>query len=501
MNQDSLENRIHSYSVESEAIWGKAYPLFDRILSSRELKVGVELGVAYAGHSNAILKNTGVSKLYGVDPYLHQDGYDDPMNMAQDEFDCLYQYVLKRMSVHGQRFKLLRMSSIDASQNIDGLLDFIYIDAVHTYDGVKNDLSAWFKKIRDGGVIGGHDYGHDNFPGVQKAIDEFFDRFDWKINTEGEGVWWVEKRPVNISFIMPAYNCEKTVIEAVESIISGNLAKGDELVIVNDASTDQTGAVLGKVKHKYPEIVTITHQHNRGGGAARNTAVMNAKHPLLFCLDSDNILISNSVARLKEFLIISGADAACFEEIRFFQGDGSNVSHKWIFHHSMFDFADHLTGSIVPGASGNYLFTLNSWKRAGGYPEFASAMDTWGFGLRQLATKTVIHVLPNSYYLHRTGIESYWVREARKDNFSTKALQLLLPYWDQFDPEDVKFLVGLLKKDKFEFDLSKHPIRLKNRRAGHTGISTEILAEQQDVSSKSNLLRLYNKVCKRLIRR
>lgn len=473
MNQQLIDEKINTYSVQSESVWGKTYPLFDKIVNSKGLKVGVELGVAYAGHSNAMLKSTKLTKLYGVDPFMHQDGYDDPMNLPQDEFDCLHQYVLNRMSVYGQRYELLRMSSVEASKCIDEELDFIYIDADHSYEGAKNDLIAWFQKIRDGGIIGGHDYGHGNFPGIQKAIDEFFGRFHWKVNSEGEGVWWVEKRPINISFIIPAYNCEKTVVEAVESIVNGNLAEGDELIIVNDASTDGTESILESLQKRYSAIKFINHRYNRGGGAARNTAVENTNHSLLFCLDSDNVLVPESVLRLKELLISSGAEAACFEEIQFFRDNISSISHRWIFNRSKFSLADHLAGPIVPGASGNYLFTLESWKRAGGYPEFSGALDAWGFGLRQHAVDTDICVLKNSYYLHRIGIESYWVRESKKGNMTILLLQLLLPYLNLFEFKDVTFLLKELQKENGVIDLAKQPIRLKSGIKGHVGITDE----------------------------
>lgn len=42
-----------------------------------------------------------------------------------------------------------------------------------------------------------------------------------------------------ISFFIPAYNCEKTLEESVQSIIEGNFSEGDELVLVNDGSTEE----------------------------------------------------------------------------------------------------------------------------------------------------------------------------------------------------------------------------------------------------------------------
>ncbi len=53
----------------------------------------------------------------------------------------------------------------------DKSLDFAFIDADHAYECVKNDINAWLPKIKDDGIIAGHDY-HRDFPGVIKAVDE-----------------------------------------------------------------------------------------------------------------------------------------------------------------------------------------------------------------------------------------------------------------------------------------------------------------------------------------
>ena len=51
-----------------------------------------------------------------------------------------------------------------------------------------------------------------------------------------------------ISFIIPAYNCADTLIESIESIFNGNFEVDDEVIIVNDASTDKTLEVINKLQ-------------------------------------------------------------------------------------------------------------------------------------------------------------------------------------------------------------------------------------------------------------
>lgn len=53
----------------------------------------------------------------------------------------------------------------------DGYLDWVYIDADHTYESVSADHATWSPKVRKGGIVSGHDYSPE-FPGVVQMVDE-----------------------------------------------------------------------------------------------------------------------------------------------------------------------------------------------------------------------------------------------------------------------------------------------------------------------------------------
>jgi predicted O-methyltransferase YrrM len=57
----------------------------------------------------------------------------------------------------------------------DKSLDFVFIDASHEYEDVRDDILSWLPKVKEGGVIAGHDYypyDYNYFQGVKKAVNE-----------------------------------------------------------------------------------------------------------------------------------------------------------------------------------------------------------------------------------------------------------------------------------------------------------------------------------------
>jgi hypothetical protein len=65
---------------------------------------------------------------------------------------------------------MMKATSVEAAPGItDELLDFVFIDAQHTYEACKEDLETWLRKVRTGGFIRGHDYRWD---GVNRVVHE-----------------------------------------------------------------------------------------------------------------------------------------------------------------------------------------------------------------------------------------------------------------------------------------------------------------------------------------
>lgn len=90
--------------------------------------------------------------------------------------DNLYHLFLDNMSTLTDYYKPIRMRSDEAYKIYpDNSLDFVFIDANHSYESVKEDIINWLPKVKTGGVLAGHDYTIYH-PGVVRAVDELFDK-------------------------------------------------------------------------------------------------------------------------------------------------------------------------------------------------------------------------------------------------------------------------------------------------------------------------------------
>ena len=96
--------------------------------------------------------------------------------------DGLYKEFLKNIDPVNEKrpgtLEAWRTTSQEAAELIynNGSLDFVFIDAAHDYENVIADIRAWYPKVKEGGVIAGHDY--PDWPGVKKAVDEYFGKSD-----------------------------------------------------------------------------------------------------------------------------------------------------------------------------------------------------------------------------------------------------------------------------------------------------------------------------------
>lgn len=156
------------------------FPLF--------VEVGCWLGKSSAFMASAIKKSRKNIKLHCVDIWQLTNDDKDLHRYVGSNID-LYSCFINNMRDVGvlDIITPVKSDSVAASLlYIDNSIDFVFIDANHSYEFVKKDILSWLPKVKSGGYIGGHDYG--TYLGVTRAVDELFDK------KEIFGISWLVKK-------------------------------------------------------------------------------------------------------------------------------------------------------------------------------------------------------------------------------------------------------------------------------------------------------------------
>ena len=194
--------------------------LLQQICTEFPFGKGAEIGTFKGEFSKDILEKW-LGVLYMVDVWRPLgDEYLDASNHAIHT--TAYADTMENIKGLEDQGVMIRATSEVASDIFaDGSLDFVYIDANHAYDFVKQDIELWYPKVKKGGYLGGHDYialswyNDPNFLpnkkdkhiwsgdmsfyhgifGVNPAVDEFCKDNNYipTVTDEWFGTWMVKK--------------------------------------------------------------------------------------------------------------------------------------------------------------------------------------------------------------------------------------------------------------------------------------------------------------------
>lgn len=157
---------------------------------------GAEIGVHKGSNSEYLLSYWKGNKLYSIDSWLEseRDVSVEGICVTQSEHDAICVVAREKLARFGARSAVVRQSSRSAAAMFkDGQLDFVYIDALHYYEDVSEDIALWFPKVRKGGIFAGHDYldgGTFHYAyGVKSAVDEFKRASGLRLTVSRERDW------------------------------------------------------------------------------------------------------------------------------------------------------------------------------------------------------------------------------------------------------------------------------------------------------------------------
>ena len=113
---------------------------------------------------------------------------------------------------------------------------------------------------------------------------------------------------MNLSIIIPIYNVEQYVRACLESVFKQGLDENTfEVILINDGTKDKSFEIIKDIVNQHNNIIVI-EQTNQGLSAARNTGLSKAKGDYILFVDSDDLLIENSLGNLLDDVRMNQSD-------------------------------------------------------------------------------------------------------------------------------------------------------------------------------------------------
>lgn len=167
----------------------KRWEVLEKLLGNKKKLVIAEIGVFEGKTSKYLLEKLDIKKYYLIDAYETYEEYEDT---KADRYLLEKAEESMKKIINGREGAVhLKMLSRAAAEIIpNGSLDLVFIDANHDYKYVKEDLELWKEKVKENGILSGHDYNYPNITGVKKAVDEAFGS---SVRVMDDYVWYVER--------------------------------------------------------------------------------------------------------------------------------------------------------------------------------------------------------------------------------------------------------------------------------------------------------------------
>ena len=138
--------------------------------------IGAEIGVERGETAKRLLSLPNIRDYYCIDNWRYDPVYAKVAkhkNTMRNHTQTMFSLFLTRASKFTDRIRIITAKSEEAVKLFgDEFFDFVFIDATHSYECVRQDILIWTPKVKPGGFLCGHDYGADLFPGVKQAVDE-----------------------------------------------------------------------------------------------------------------------------------------------------------------------------------------------------------------------------------------------------------------------------------------------------------------------------------------
>lgn len=163
------------------------------LINELDLKTFVEVGCKEGRTTGHILKKCPQVRVIAIDSWAKVEGNGDPARETYEDWDFekIEKEFWENVGEHKDRCEMLRCTSLEASKRLGADdWDVVFIDALHDYPSVKEDIALWWPLVKFGGLLAGHDYNH-KWPSVERAVADSFNLMD--VGLGADSTWFVVK--------------------------------------------------------------------------------------------------------------------------------------------------------------------------------------------------------------------------------------------------------------------------------------------------------------------
>jgi len=200
-----------------------------------------------------------------------------------------------------------------------------------------------------------------------------------------------------ITIVMPCYNSERFVADAVSSVLA-QTSDNWRLIVIDDGSTDSTTLIVRNIMLSSPKAgkILLIGSNHLGLGAIRNKAIKEVTSEWVLPFDSDDILHPDAIAQLEK-AIAANPDADLFVSwYHHFGAEDRVIERRWLGYERL------LRANHIPASS---CYRKSSWERAGRYRS-GFIYEDWELWIRMLGPDSKVVEIPEVLIEYRVRPDS-----------------------------------------------------------------------------------------------
>lgn len=211
----------------------------------------------------------------------------------------------------------------------------------------------------------------------------------------------------SIAIVIAAYNCEKTIMKSLDSIRRLS-SSPDEIVIVNDGSTDNTLDVLESYEGLDYKVIS---KINGGCASARNLGFLNLSSDYVLLLDADDELESSAICKLKDHLKEQAPDFVFIGETRVRENSRE-------YHRAYIDPDKPLEYCLINDCpSSCMVYKVSTFLELGGMDESLLAIEDWDFYNKLFISRKSFTCLDEPIYIYNIQTENSMTKSSGKISY------------------------------------------------------------------------------------